>query len=113
MDKNQPRSRTLKQNSSIHLYFNHLAQELNDAGLTVERTLTKPLEIPWNETLIKELMWKRILKAQLNKDSTTEMTTKEINMVFEVITKYLAENFGIVVELPSIETLMMKERCQK
>jgi hypothetical protein len=104
--------RTLTQNKAIHLYFNHLSDELNNAGLDVQRTLTHDVEIPWNPYLVKELIWKRILMAQLGKDSTTKMTTKEIDMVFETITRYLATNFGLSVDFPSIESLMMKERLK-
>lgn len=104
--------RTLTQNRALHKFFSELATELNDNGLTVNETLRQDIEIPWNETLIKELLWRRVQKAQLGKDSTTELTTKEIDLVFEVIAQYLAENHSIVIEFPSIQTLMMQQRIK-
>jgi hypothetical protein len=104
--------RTLSQNKSLHLMFEQLANELNDNGLDVRSTLKEDIEIPWNSYLIKELIWKKVQKAQLGKESTTQLTTKEINQVFEVIARHLAQKFGIVIEFPSIETLMMKERTK-
>jgi hypothetical protein len=104
--------RTLSQNKSLHLMFEQLANELNDNGLDVRSTLKEDIEIPWNAYLIKELIWKKVQKAQLGKESTTQLTTKEINQVFEVIARHLAQKFGIVIEFPSIETLMMKERTK-
>lgn len=92
--------------------FEQLANELNDNGLDVRSTLKEDIEIPWNSYLIKELIWKKVQKAQLGKESTTQLTTKEINQVFEVIARHLAQKFGIVIEFPSIETLMMKERTK-
>jgi hypothetical protein len=45
----------------------------------------------------------------LGKESTTELTTKEIDLVFDTINKHLGEQFGIHIDFPSIETLMFKQ----
>ena len=33
------KARTLTQNKALHFYYEHLAQELNDAGLDIQKTL--------------------------------------------------------------------------
>lgn len=88
----------------------HLADELNNAGLTIMRTLRHDAEIPWSRTTIKELVWRPLMQAQLGKRSTTELTTAEIDKVFDTITKYMGEKHGITVAFPSIETLLDEMR---
>lgn len=101
--------RTGTQNRALHKMFGTLADELNERGLTILKTLKPSVEIPWNSTTIKELIWRPIQKAQLNKKSTTELTTIEIDQVFDTITKHLGEKFRIELEFPSIESLIRKQ----
>lgn len=110
--KQEEKQRTLKQNRAMHKYFQHLADELNDSGLDMRRTLKHDISIPWSGKTIKEFIWKPILKAQLGKESTTEMNTKDIDSVFETITRHMGEKFGLQVDFPSIESLMWKERLE-
>lgn len=104
--------RTTQQNKSLHLYFEHLASALNDAGLDMRKTLKPAVEIPWSATTIKEYIWRPIMQAQLGKRSTTEMESQDIDLVFNTITRHLANRFGLEVEFPSIETLMMEMRTK-
>lgn len=98
--------RTDKQNASLHLMFRHLASELNDSGLTIERTLSNDISIPWNEVTVKELLFKPIMSAQLQKNSTTELTTVELDQVFDTLNRHLGEKFGIHVDFPSIDHIL-------
>lgn len=100
--------RTIKQNKALHLYFTFLAETLNDAGLDIKKTLSPKIEIPWSSITVKELIWKQVLKAQLGKDSTKDMTTNEIDQVLSTITRYLGQQFGLMQEFPSIGTIMLK-----
>jgi len=98
--------RTTQQNKSLHLYFEHLASELNDAGLDMRKTLKPAVEIPWSAQTVKEYIWRPIMQAQLGKRSTTEMESQDIDLVFNTITRHLANRFGLEVEFPSISSLM-------
>jgi len=74
------------------------------------RKVLKPeVDIPWNGRTVKEFLWRPIQETQLRKSSTTELTTKEIDEVFNTINRYLGEKFGIHVPFPSIEDLMLRE----
>jgi hypothetical protein len=99
--------RTNSQNRALHLFFSHLADELNNSGFDMKKVLKPTVDIPWSGRTIKEYLWRPIMKAQLNKDSTTELTTKEIDEVFDTITRHLGEKFGVYVEFPSIETIFI------
>jgi hypothetical protein len=106
-EPNKPdKQRTLAQNRALHLYFTQLAQELNDAGLDMRKTLKPTVDIPWSCETVKEYLWRPVMKAQLNKESTTEMTTADIDQVFDTITRHLGEKFGITLSFPSIETII-------
>ena len=83
-----------------------LADELNDAGLDMKKVLKPGVDIPWTKESIKEYIWRPIQQAQLSKKSTTELTTKEIDSVFDTINRHLGEKFGIHVPFPSIDELM-------
>ena len=96
--------RTLQQNRALHKYFELLADELNDAGLDMKKVIT--VDVPWSAETIKEWIWKPVQKAQLLKESTTEMTTAEVNKVYETVNRLMAEKFGVHVSWPSIENDM-------
>lgn len=106
------RPRTDRQNKSLHLYFTLLAEALNDAGLDMRKVLKPSISIPWTPQTIKENLWKPIMEFQLQKSSTTEMTTKDIDVVYDTINRHLGEQFGITVEFPGIESLINKSRIE-
>lgn len=95
--------RTDRQNRSLHVYFQLLADELNSAGYDMKKTLKHDVDIPWSGELIKDYIWRPIQRAQVQKDSTTELTTDEVNKIYLTLTRHLAERFGIDVSFPSDE----------
>ena len=103
------KQRTNRQNRALHLYFTHLADELNGAGYDLKKTLKPSVDLPWNGTLIKELIWRPVMKAQLRKESTTQMTTKDIDAVFDVINRHVSEKFGLTIMFPSIESIISSQ----
>lgn len=103
------KTRTSRQNRALHLLFDLLASELNEAGLDMRRTLKESIDIPWNGDTVKEYLWRPVQQAQLQKKSTTELTTKDIDEVFDTINRHLGTKFGLYMAFPSIETLIDKE----
>jgi len=95
--------RTLTQNRAMHKFFEMLAKDLNTAGLDMKRTLKPSVEIPWTPVTVKEYLWKPIQDAMLEKESTTELSTKEVNEVYETLIRHLGEKFGITTVFPKIE----------
>ena len=100
--------RTIQQNRALHLYFTQLAQELNDAGLDMRKTLKPEIAIPWSPETIKEYIWRPVQMAQLRKQSTTELTSNEITKIWETLNRHLGESFGVYVPFPSEESLIDK-----
>ena len=101
--------RTKKQNRALHKYFDILADELNDHGLDMKKTLKPEVEIAWNKQMVKEYLWRPLMKIQLGKRSTTEMTTADIDKVFQTISRLIAEKFGLTIDFPSINSLIEED----
>lgn len=101
--------RTALQNRSLHLMFRLLADELNNAGLDMRTVLKPEIHIDWNPQTVKEYLWRPVQLAQLGKESTTELTTKEIDQIFDTINRHLGEKFGLHADFPSIESLYWRQ----
>lgn len=94
MAKNySPFNRTDTQNDALHLYFEQIAEALNDAGYDIQKTLAQyKVDIPWTKESVKELIWRLCQKSMFSKRSTTELDrTREINQIVEVITRFLGK----------------------
>jgi stalled ribosome rescue protein Dom34 len=103
------KKRTIQQNKALHKYFDNLAKSLNSAGLDMKTVLKPGVDIPWSKESVKEFIWKPIQRAYKIKDSTTALETKDINIIYETITRHLGEKFGITEPFPSIEEVMFEE----
>ena len=109
MDKPEQK-RTNSQNRSIHKMFAEIAREALERGIE-RKTVLNSLEgysCPLDEAFIKEV-WRAIMFTQIGKISTTEMTTAEIDRVYETFNRFWGESFGIHVPFPSIEAMYAHE----
>ena len=94
------RQRTSTQNASMHLYFTLLSNTLNDAGLDFRQTLRQDIDVPWNEGLIKDYMWRPVQKAITGHTSTTKPKTTEYTEIYEALNRHTAQRFGISLPWP-------------
>jgi len=97
---------TPSQRRALHLYCDMLAARLNEAGLDMKAVLKPEVDIPWNKMSVKEHLWKPIEKIMVDKDSTEDMTNKEVSEIYEVLNRHLGDKLGVSVPFPSME-----ERC--
>ena len=101
--------RTLSQNSSLWLFANMVAVQLNNAGFTFDKLLKDgkyTAEVDWNKDLVIDQLWKPIQKAITNKKSTTQLEKSEIDKVYEALNKYLTVRVGIEhIPFPSVENI--------
>jgi len=110
--KREFKKRTEQQNKALHLFFEHLAIELNLAGLPIKKVLEKSVDIDWSAESCKEILWKPIQKAVLNKSSTTELDKiAEIDLVWEHLNRFLAE-FGVFVPFPHDPSILKDTHYQ-
>lgn len=109
---NAAKQRTIQQNRALHLYFQFLADELNNAGLDMRKTLKPHVEIAWSKDTVKEYLWRPIQKIQLVKKSTTQLSTTDIDKVFDTLNMFMARK-GIHVPFPSVDALMERMKVTK
>lgn len=107
------KKRTTQQNKSLHVYFQYLADELNNAGYDVLKTLRHDISIDWNATLIKELIWRKVQKTAYKKQSTADLSSGELQILWETINRHVGEKFGIHVPFPSLESMLEEEKSKR
>lgn len=98
--------RSSQVNKSMHVLFDQVSAELVSQGIDL-RTVTEALEgydCPVTPEFVK-LVWKSIMYTMFRKESTTQLTNKEVDKCYEVFTKFIGENFGISQSWPSVESL--------
>ncbi len=101
--------RTPAQNDSIHLYCEHIAEALNNAGLDIKKIIK--IDVPWTKELVKELIWRPTQELYLKKKSTTELNkTEDINIIHDIINRSLSEHYKIHIPFPSIDAAIDRER---
>lgn len=100
-------TRSSLQNKALHLFFDFVSDELNELGLQYQyKGLTgKEFEVMYTPHLVKEFVWKPIQRALFGTESTTKLTTSQMNDIINVIVKFFSGQ-GIVLTFPSIETLI-------
>jgi len=94
--------RTRRQNDALHLYFEMVADTCQDCGIDARMFFKPEVDIPIDAAMVKRA-WKITQDGMLKKQSTTELTTTEVNKVYEVFDRFLGQKLKIHVEFPSAE----------
>ena len=106
MEQKQPKKRTGSQNNALHLYLTQVAEALDREGHTMQdvvKCITK-VEIRPTMSNVKEIIWREIQKAQLGKESTTDLNKQEdIDKVYDAMNKWLGHYFQIHIPFPNDE----------
>ncbi|KKN71717.1 hypothetical protein LCGC14_0417830 [marine sediment metagenome] len=100
-----PSKRTNQQNKALHVLFALVADEFEKAGVEMSIFAKLPIRVPWSEVIVKEL-WRAIQIAQVNKVSTSKLTRKEIELVYDTFNRMIAEEFHLHIAFPSIQQLL-------
>ena len=108
-----PQQRTDQQRKAMYLYLKQLCDALNDAGFTIEKTLTKPLEVDWTPHSVKEFLWNPVQHAICQVDSTTELSASQVTKVYENLNRHIANITGVHVEFPCKELLDYSEMSER
>ena len=94
--------RTSKQNNALHVFCRLVSEELNDKGFSVESFFKDGVEIPFSAEIVKEHIWRPIQKAITDKESTSDLTTLEVQSTYENVNRALS-NKGIHIPWPQME----------
>lgn len=110
MEEVKEKLRTLRQNRALHKYCTEVATELQNAGVTVSAFI-KDIEADFTMETVK-MMWRAFAKAKYGKDSTTQLTSKQINEIYDECNRHIAK-FGIHIAFPSSEWIALEELSEK
>lgn len=105
--------RTLTQNAALHRYFELLADSLNDSGYTIAKVLTKPLNISWSKHTVKELLWRPVQNAILDKKTTTRLKRFEVTQVYDELNNIMSTRYGLSVEFPDAHSKQEVKRVRR
>lgn len=100
---NYDKTRSMKQNAALHVYCKMLSEALNDAGLDMKQVLAHHAEIPWDESAVKNKLWRPIQQAMIEEESTTKARTIDYPAIYETLNRYTASKLGVSVDWPSKE----------
>lgn len=97
--------RTNQQSRALHKYLELVAAELDREGHSMQDVLreAKKVDIRPTKNALKEVIWKPIQKVMFDKGSTSDLERHEVDRVYEVMNKWLGENFAIHIPFPSRE----------
>lgn len=86
-------TRTNQQNRALYLYFTFVADTLNNHGLYFQTfdLFNEPVEMQWDKDLVKQFIWLPIQKTLFDIESTTKLTTTDINTILDVLSNHFAK----------------------
>ena len=105
--------RTTKQNRALHKYFTLLAKKMTEQGLDMKKALKPSVEITPTMELVKDYLFRPIMKAKYDKESTTELTTIELQGVIQDLDRFFLSKHKIDIPFPSAENLHLLEQLIK
>lgn len=108
--KTEAQTRTAQQNKALHVFLRDLSEALNAAGLDMKAVLKPEVDIPWTEESVKNHLWRPIQNIITDTESTTDLETKEVSAIYDVLDRHLGQKLGVHVEFPS-EFRMAAERA--
>lgn len=100
-------TRSNAQNRALHKWFAEKARQCNDHGVTMQEVYNNTIELEVTPENIKD-MYKRVLKALYNKNSTTKLskTDDELNNVLDHVNRFFAE------KIPQhLDPIALPSRC--
>jgi len=68
------------------------------------------VSIPWTGENVKNLLWRTLQLALINKESTTKIDSKDIDIIYKTLDKLLSEKYGLEsIDFPSEESMIFKQ----
>jgi len=99
-------TRTITQNSSLHLFFTQLAEELNNHGMDMRKLIRQEVEISWTAYSVKEYLWKPLQRVLIGAKSTTQLDKiSDINLVYDNLNRIISERTKGEIKFPSFPSL--------
>jgi len=104
MNEENKKQRTIPQNKSIHVYFSLMSEAFNEAGYDFNKVIEilygGPIKVPWTPDLVKNEIWRPIQITAIDKESTASLSTEEIDYIYRIVDRNVAEMIGISIAFP-------------
>jgi len=101
---------TLKK--GLKIYCEMIAKALNDAGQDMRGVLKTNTQVWWDKDSVKEFLWRPVQVLQLQKKSTTQLSTREIDEVYDTVNRHLGKHIDTIM-FPSIEDIINERTYEK
>lgn len=101
------KNRTVTQNASLHLYFQQMADAMNDAGYShrkVWESMKDSFDIPVTALMIKEIAQK-VSKDMFGTAHTSKLTTVQMQDLYNTLSLGFGQSVGVALPWPSQESL--------
>jgi hypothetical protein len=100
--ESKPKPMTPEQQSAIHVWMRMVAKIFNDNGIdksvVIDKLRTRGLDTEWTDGSFKEDVYKPVFeKTSGGKISTLQADTKDHDIVIRGITKWVGQEFGVVL----------------
>lgn len=97
--------RTNQQNKSLHKWLDDWSHELNNSGHTIQDIVEQynTIEIRPNKENLKQVVIHPYIKAAFGHDSTTKLTSEQLNEVIDAVTKLFGHITGSYIPFPTDE----------
>ena len=92
--------RTTLQNKCLHKGLRSIADELNASGQDMRKVLKEGVEIPWTMESVKEFMFNPIAEVMFDGRTSSDLSTTEIQQVWDVLNRHTGEKCGVTVAWP-------------
>ena len=110
-------NRTIQQNKAFRKYIRMLSAEMIDAGLDMKAVIKEGVSIDPEPEIIWQTMVRPVMKIMFpdiewkdpNRPSSTELDTKQMSELYEVMNRSTAEGLGISMSFPSENEMMMQQ----
>ena len=94
---------TPQQLKALNVYCKLLADAYRDAGLDVRTVLRNDIEIPWNQGMVKELIWRPVKKVVTGEQSTKDIYSDDVTMIYDIVNRHSSTK-GVSILFPSEKT---------
>lgn len=95
VDDAPQKQRTLTQNAALHLWLQQVADYLNAAGLDMKKVMKPHVDIPWTMVSAKEHLWRPIQHVLIDKKSSAQASTVDIQIVYQTLSSHLIQKFQL------------------
>ena len=102
-DTTDAKSLSWQQMKSIHLWLGQVARKMSESGIdmkTIFDSMRNGFQVEPTKELLKESLWRPMQQAVLDVSSTRELSSSDVNAIYERLNSFFNREFGIRIPFP-------------